>query len=387
MNIRKILVPLILGIFLVAISFVAGVYYANSQDLASLTPSLFDSTQQKPKPLAVYTFPQLRNRAYEARSITIEKQLSTTPEFTSYLFSFDALGKKMTGQLNIPAQTSATTPVIVMIRGYVPPEIFSTGVGTKNAAAIFAKNGFITIAPDFFGYGGSDPEPTDSWQARFEKPIVVIELIKSIREKGLPLQLQPDSATPADLYATTKIGIWGHSNGGQIAMSTLVTMQESIPTTLWAPVLAPFPYSIMYFSDESDDEGKGMRIWVSQLEDQYNLKEFSFTQYLDGLAGPLQIQHGTSDEAAPHVWSEEFIQKLKKENDRRKKLLTTTQTATTATTATSPHASAATTLTEPISFQLITYPGADHNLQPAENWNQAVQRDLTFFKEKLVDAN
>ena len=61
------------------------------------------------------------------------------------------------------------------IRGYVDKEEYKTGVGTKNAAAVFAKNGYITIAPDFFGVAGSDDELVDTWTARFEKPMLVAQ--------------------------------------------------------------------------------------------------------------------------------------------------------------------------------------------------------------------
>ena len=150
------------GVLLVIIGFFAGVYLSDNTDLEVASPAIFNQDKPKELPLLEYTFPQLRARSYQPSTIVIEEQTASLPEFTTYTFSYTTMGKKMTGQLNIPATVTSTTPVIVMLRGYVPLEIYSTGVGTKNAAAVFAKNGFITIAPDFFGYGGSDPEPTDS---------------------------------------------------------------------------------------------------------------------------------------------------------------------------------------------------------------------------------
>lgn len=373
----QIVIASVIGALLVLIGFVTGVYFSKDGPIPAVSPAIFEKGKVE-KPLLEYTFPNLRTRNYQAQTIYIEKELFQTEEFTSYVFSYTTLGRKMSGQLTVPKTVTADTPVIVMLRGYVPLEIYTTGVGTKNAAAVFAKNGFITIAPDFFGYGESDPEPKDSWQARFEKPIVIIELIKTIREVGIPLNIES-----GEKYMTQKVGMWGHSNGGQIAMSTLVTMQESIPTTLWAPVLVPFPYSIMYFSDESEDEGRGMRIWVSQLEALYDLREFSFTQYLDGLVGPLQIQHGTNDEAAPHIWSDEFVLKLRGENKRRADILhKQSQTGTDSTTEA--FTSSAQKL-EAIKYTYHTYPGADHNLQPNINWDQAVQKDLEFFRRELQE--
>ncbi len=395
MKYLKITAIILGSIALVIAGFFGGVYFIQREDFSVSSPAIFNTQKEKELPLLAYTIPALRERSYQPRTITITEELSTTEEFTSYVFEYNALGKKMTGQLNVPATVTATTPVIVMLRGYVPLSIFTTGVGTKNAAAVFAREGFITIAPDFFGYGESDPEPSDSWQARFEKPIAVIELIETIRQKGTPVTANlvdettaqnivtqsetPLTQTPA-LHKTDRIGIWGHSNGGQIAMSTLVAMQESIPTTLWAPVLVPFPYSILYFTDENEDEGKGMRIWLSQLEDDYELRDFSFTKYLDGLVGPLQIQHGTNDEAAPHIWSNEFVDKLLAENKRRAKKLAEIDAAENAS-----ESAETIELLQSISYDYIQYPGADHNLQPNANWEQAVTKDLEFFRRELLD--
>jgi dienelactone hydrolase len=364
----KVSQAIIFGLSAAALLFIGfgiGFFYSDKIELPLKTPFVVNQKEKALLPLLPYTFASLRERTYEGRTIKIEKELSREVEFVSYLFTYDALGRNMSGQINFPTVVTDTTPVIVMIRGYVPHEIFSTGVGTKNGAAAFARAGFITIAPDFFGYGDSDPEPTDSWQARFEKPIAVIELIKTVREKGIPMDEN------GDLFKTDRVGLWGHSNGGQIAMSTLVTMRESIPTALWAPVVAPFPYSVLFFSDEDADEGKGMRLWVGQLEDKYELRDFSFTQYLDGLNGPFQLHHGISDEAAPKVWSDEFIAKVKKENEGRvfaKKNASASQSAT---------------LADPIVFKYFEYPGADHNLQPNANWQKVVERDIAFYTEYL----
>lgn len=358
----------LLGIFLCLAGFAAGRYiFPSDEDSALKSPFIFQQTQ-KELPLKQYEFGSLRERQYQAYEISIDEEIKSFDEYTSYVFSYSPLNKKMTGQLNIPKNVTATTPVIVMIRGYAPLEIYTTGLGTRNGAAEFAKAGFITVAPDFFGYGGSEPEPSDSWQARFEKPVLVIELIESIKKNGVPI---PDS-TP---HKTDSIGLWAHSNGGQIALSVLEVTKAAMPTTLWAPVTAPFPYSVLFFSDEDDDEGKGMRLWVNQLEHNYELKNFSVTQFLDGLRGPLQLHHGTADEAALKVWSDEFLVKIEKENDRRAYLVK--QYAASA----SESAKAKDPLLQPIDVTYFEYPGADHNLVPS--WDTVVARDIEFYKKQL----
>lgn len=281
----------------------------------------------------------------------------------------------MTGQLNIPKPIPAQAPVIIMARGFVPLETFETGVGTRNGARVLAENGFITIAPDFFGYGGSDPEPEDGWQARFEKPLIIIELLKSIEAGPLIIPANLAGTANSQTIQPGKIGFWAHSNGGQIILATLEALRRPIPTTLWAPVTAPFPYSVLFFTDEAEDEGKGMRAWLGVFERDYDAFDFTLTKHLDRLAGPFQLHHGEADEAALKTWSDEFIAKIDQENIRRAEELETL-----ATTSASPAPDA---LLSPIEYEYFTYPEADHNLMPG--WDVVTERDVEFFQRYLLN--
>lgn len=353
--------------FLSAILFLGGFYTGHFLELGEDAPLLspFNSIKaEKELPLLQYTIANLAKRRYQPSNLTIERPIKENDGFTSYLFSYTSMNKKITGQLNIPAEllgTSSTepTPVIIMLRGYAPQETYVTGDGTRNVAAIFAQNGYITIAPDFLGFGESDPETEDVWQSRFIKPINVIELITSFKANPtIQTSLLNKESVTLD---ATNIGIWAHSNGGQIAVTILEILGEPIPTTLWAPVTSPFPYSVLYYSDENEDEGRDARAWVAQFETDYDGRKFSLTQHLDRLAGPIQLHHGSADEAAPQVWSDEFSTKITVENSRRTK-------------------QSGTDLPE-IDLTYFKYPGADHNLQP--DWSTVVQRDLTFFSTQL----
>ncbi|MDA1079557.1 MAG: prolyl oligopeptidase family serine peptidase [bacterium] len=331
----KITQALIFGIFLAA-SFALGVFIGpelTTQMSNFNSPVLSEKEKPVEQPYLAYTIPSLQGKQYESVPIEIVEPIATESAFTSSVFRTSFNGRNMTGQLNLPTSITEQTPVILMIRGYVPPDAYQTGTGTKNAAAVFARNGYITIAPDFYGVAGSDAELEDVWAARFEKPVLMAQLLQTL---------------PKFQNGDRKVGIWAHSNGGQIALTTLEIAQLPVPTTLWAPVTAPFPYSVLYYSDEEADEGRAVRLWINQLESEYDLRQFSLRQFVSSLTGPLQIHHGQLDEAAPKIWSDEFS-----------KLLTENK----------------------IAHTYFQYPTADHNLQP--NWNLAVQRDLEFFSQYL----
>ncbi len=373
---------IILGSLLTASAFVSGFWWASGwpayselmrqQALHTQVPE----PTPTPLPYLAYSIPALRTYPFKASQVVLEKELTTTDTYTSYQFSFTTAGKLMTGQIHIPTgapalenSTQAGYPVILMARGWAPEETYVTGTGTQPAARYFAEHGFVTLAPDFFGFGESDPAQEDSWIDRFTKPIAIIELLRSVQEHSVitPGASASVSATLLKLDST-KIAFWGHSNGGQIMLSTLEITGKPIPTTLWAPVTAPFPYSLLYFSDESEDEGKEMRKWISIFEKNYDVFDFSVTKNLDTFVAPLQIQHGTADTSALIDWSDNFRNLIDIENTNRQTLAATSS------------ATAESTLPE-IKLEYFRYPGVDHNMRP--RWDDAVAQDVRFFSQEL----
>jgi len=328
-------------------------------------------------PLNQYTINNLKSYQYKPSKVLLTKEVESNEVYSSFLFSFTTMNKTMTGFANIPETCKAKAcPVILLVRGYASKEQYYPGFGTKNAAKVFAENQYITLAPDFFGFAEADSEPENSWEARFIKPINVIELIKTIQNNPIIFSNisadDPNDSNNNRINGSTqefasieknKIGIWAHSNGGQITLSVLEILNEPIPSTLWAPVTAPFPYSILYFTRTDDDEGKEGRAWLAIFEKNYDVFEFSITQHLDSLTGPIQIHQGGQDKDAPQEWTDSFIEMIKKENQRRADENNEGKL---------------------IEYQYFVYPDADHNLLPSQNWQQATQKDLIFFKENGI---
>ena len=291
------------------------------------------SPQVKIKPLEKYTIPSLSTISINKSQITMGDVTETSDRFIVRPFYFLSDGKKVSGIAHMP-KGSGPFPVIIQFRGYVDPTIYSAGVGTKRSAEVFASHGFMSLAPDFLGYGQSDPLSGDIFKDRFETYTTALSLIASI--STIP---QVDA---------TRIGIWGHSNGGQIAITLLEILQKPIPTSLWAPVTKPFPYSILYYTDDAPDHGKYLRKELAAFETDYDVEKYSLTNYIDRLIGPIQLHQGGKDEAVPQKWNDIFVDQLSKTNSN---------------------------------VTYFTYRNADHNLMP--DWDTVVLRDLEFFKTHL----
>ncbi|MBI2590895.1 MAG: prolyl oligopeptidase family serine peptidase [Candidatus Blackburnbacteria bacterium] len=353
---KKIPALLFFGLLLIAIGFALGQNYKSEK---SILPS---PIRERVRALDKYTYANLSSRSWQPTEIKIESSLdskssSVKPpyKFKSYLFSTTVEGKKVTGQINIPnnlashpdpATAGEGSPVILMFRGWAPLEGYQTGTGTKNSAAVLSQNGFITVAPDFFGYGGSDPRSNNEMEARFESYIIALQLLYNLSHSSSIGNWKLD---------IRNLFIWGHSNGGHLAIATLEMANHSpsfvgqtFPTVLWAPVSKPFPYSIVVYQDEAGDLGKGQRKSLSNFETDYDVNLYSIHNYLDWIQSPIQLHQGTADEEVPYWWSRDFASDLKS----RKKDIT-----------------------------LFLYSGANHNLTPA--WNTAISRTLSFYNKHL----
>jgi len=124
---------------------------------------------------------------------------------------------------------------------------------------------------------------------------------------------------------------------------------KNYPTVLWAPVSKPFPYSILYFTDEFDDHGKALRRAVADFEKDYDIEKYSPTNYLSWINSPIQLHQAVEDEAVPKRWSDQLNQELKK-------------------------------LNKDITY--YTYFGENHNFNNG-SWGLAIQRSINFYNEKL----
>lgn len=279
----------------------------------------------KEKPYEKYSFENLVMRGGVASKI----------EVVGDKFYYMSEGRRISGEIN--RNIGEQKGIVVMARGYVEKEVYKTGIGTHNAAKYFSDHGYVTYAPDFSGYGESDPEDENALGARLVKPVEILDLIASVDDGETPIYL------------------WGHSNGGQIMLSVAEilgkresSLQRSSSqvrgVTLWAPVSKPFPYNILFYTDEANDSGKWLRSEIAKFEQDYDVYKYSIDKYLDWINIPLQVHQGSVDEAVPKKWSDTLAESLKlKEKD----------------------------------VLYHVYPGADHNMKP--NWDTVVRRDIEFF--------
>ena len=333
--------------FVILIGIIAGiVYYPEiKSQLENMNPK-GKKIEVKEGDLVKYDFDSLRKRGGIVSKIEfggIPEGVKTRREnegykvrgFETRIFSFRSNGKKITGMMNLPmTPMSSKIPAIIMIRGFADWEGYYTGFGTWKAADKLAEQGFLTASIDFLGFGGSDGESTDILEARFEKVMSVLDLLESVRRMGL---VDPN-----------KVGIWAHSNGGQIALSVLEITSGNYPTTLWAPMTNPFPQSVLETAGD-DANGRMVKDKIENFSRNYDVRRYAFENYYKWLKAPIIVHQGMADEWCKVEWQRDLQSRLKQLGR---------------------------------DVNLYIYRGDDHNLK--KNWDEVIQRDIEFFRKNFL---
>ncbi|MBI5614452.1 prolyl oligopeptidase family serine peptidase [Candidatus Gottesmanbacteria bacterium] len=313
-------------------------------------PTPKTNSQAFKNPFDRYTIEALSNYPLSGSTIAIdETSKQKTDEFTTATFYVTSGGRRISGRIHIPSSPKPLDgyPVIFQIRGYVDPKEYAPGMGTKRSSEVYSRNGFVAIAPDYLGYGSSDEAPKDIFEERFLTFTATLDLL--------------DAITRFSLVDRTKIGIWGHSNGGQIALTILESISrhpsfssQKYPTVLWAPVSASFPYSITFYMNKFTDKGKLLRQELSKFEAIYDVEKYSLSNYLDFISSPLLIHQGTVDDSVPRVWNDTLMKSLKK-------------------------------LKKDVVYDV--HPGVDHQMNSSTDpgtWTNIMASDLEFYRRLLL---
>ena len=160
-------------------------------------------------PLLPYTIAGMRDRDYPGGEIQIANLQEENEYYRRYFFVYPSDGLTISGVMNVP-RGQGPFPVVILLHGYFQRDQYYTGADTWQAADLFARNGYLAIAPDYRSWGSSE-----SGASFFHTGLVadVMNLINS-----LPSLPQADAG---------RVGLMGHSMGGGIA-TKILTISDSV---------------------------------------------------------------------------------------------------------------------------------------------------------------
>jgi len=265
------------------------------------TPTATESPSPTPTPhpdLIAATIKGLRARSYPGGQIRITHTITVTDAYTRTYITYPSDGLTISGLMHVPFG-KGPFPVVIMNHGYIPPSQYVTGSDTYRAADILARNGYLTISPDFRGYARSD-----SGLNLFRTGYLIDALNAAASVKSLP-------------YANPRaIGMWGHSMGGGVTTRALVVSSLLKAFVLYAPVSADvrvrrFMGGLSGASGADDaDLYDSYFYWTRNPLLIQELSPINFFKYA---TAPTQIHVGEIDRTTPPEWSQAIRDGLKEQ--------------------------------------------------------------------------
>jgi len=330
----------IISQILAFIAILAGFFHSPQTLLIQSTPVV---------PLNPLTIQAMRIRTYPGSNITIEQTLSPMPTYNRYIASYESDGFKIYTLLLVPKGTKPVNgwPVIVLNHGYITPELYTPDGNYIAYADAFARNGYIVFKPNYRGNGKSKGAPTSTYYS----PDYTVDDLNAIAS----IKKYPD-ANPG------KIGVWGHSMGGQITLKDLVINTKDIKAAvIWGGVVGLYNDIINNWQDrvsyQPTAEDMALRLQnLSNLEGMYGTPQTNPAfwnsvdpnSYLKDITAPLQIDVGLADTEVPPDFSTGLYTRMKVV----RKVV-----------------------------QYYEYPGSNHDIN--QSFTLAMQRTISFFNSYL----
>ncbi len=217
-------------------------------------------------------------------------------KFTRYLIRYPSDGLSIYGYVNVP-KGEGPFPVVIMIHGYAKPGEYATLTYATDMPILLADHGYLVLHPNMRGYPPSDHGDT---LYRVGLAVDILNLIALMKDRAyLPGWLE--GADP------TRIGVWGHSLGGGVALRVATVSQDIT--------------AMMLYSAISGDEFKNAELFYGITKEQINLTEMktppdvmkyiSPVNYFDKINASVKLYHGTADEIVPMAWAVETCDALK----------------------------------------------------------------------------
>jgi dipeptidyl aminopeptidase/acylaminoacyl peptidase len=309
---------------------------------ASSTPT--STPTPTPHPL---TIDYLRQLDYPGSVVDIEQVLAPGGNYYRYLASYGSQGLRIYALLTVPygERPSSGWPVIVFNHGYIPPEQYRTTERYVAYVDGFARNGYIVFRPDYRGHGESEGVANGGYGSP-DYTIDVLNALAAMRDFS--------DADPE------RVGMWGHSMGGYIALRSMVAGQDLKAGVIWAGVVASYPDLMTHWRRPRPERvptpTPRPSSWRQGLTREFGSPDqnpefwssISANSYLEDLSGPIQLHHGTADESVPPIFSQLLHEQIQAAGG---------------------------------TSELYEYTGDNHNL--SNFFTLAMQRSVAFFDEHV----
>jgi len=262
---------------------------------ATPTPTPTATPSPTPDPYAGLTIADFAAREYGGGELQVEETLAVTEAFTRTLITYPSDGLTIHGFMNVP-QGEGPFPVVLVLHGYIDPDIYTTLAYSTRYADSLARAGYLAIHPNLRGFPPSDTGPD---RFRVGMAVDVLNLMALVRQQG-------GEPGPLERADPDVIGLWGHSMGGGIALR-VITVDPHVRA------------AVLYGSMSGDERQNYERIlyWTGGERGQEELdtpeealRRISPIFHLGRIQAAVSIHHSETDEVVPLEWSLDLCERL-----------------------------------------------------------------------------
>lgn len=251
---------------------------------ATLTPT--------PDPYADVTIAGLRSRTYGGGEVEIVQRYGKNNAFTRYEIRYPSDGLNIDGFLDVP-NGSGSFPVVILLHGYIEPARYNTLDYSTTYADSLAQAGYLVLHPNLRGYTPSDDGPN---RFRVGYAIDVLNLIALLKD-------QAGKPGPLELADASRLGLWGHSMGGGVAIRVMVVSPDVDAVVLYGSMSADDLLNYQRLNTFFSNGEWGAEELQASPQDFLRISPVNF---LPDVAAAVSIHHGSADQAVPPEWSDDL---------------------------------------------------------------------------------
>jgi dipeptidyl aminopeptidase/acylaminoacyl peptidase len=273
---------------------------ATSQKTLQVTPTV--TTPQMPlrvtpteDPLYFFSYEYLTIRTYGEGEIKLINEMGGGNNFTRYTISYPSDGLTIYGFMDVP-KAPGLYLVVIALHGHVNADIYQTLDYTTRYADNIASNGYVVIHPNMRNYKPSDNGPSNYYVGY---AIDVLNLIGMVRKQGNLVGLLK-KADPE------RIGLWGHSMGGGVAIRVLTIDPKIRAAVLYAAVSGDLTVSRNRFGSLGGSDISPALLSASTAD----IVRISPSSFYHNIQAAVSIHHGENDSTVPLQWSKDLCNQL-----------------------------------------------------------------------------
>lgn len=255
------------------------------------------------------SLPYLMQKEFDGRDLKLVKVLAKNNAYTRYYITYMSGELMISGIMNVP-QGKGPFPLIITAHGFINPEVYTNGRGLKREQDYLARRGYVVLHPDYRNHDGSDKDPDENLKLHIGYVEDVINAVYAVKGSNFKFIAKDD------------LGLLGHSLGGGIALSIMVTKPDLIKAyVLFAPMSSDYRDNFYrwIFRHRPGEEKFGPTATAQKIIARYGLPEanpvfwdnVSAKTFIDNVRSPVEVHHGTADRSVPLAWSEKLVKLFK----------------------------------------------------------------------------